>query len=496
MKKNINALLRNRKIMSNIEVDSVNKKCKFTMATIRTKDRHKPDLSVRWQNFKGFKDTNEIIIKPITIIIGPNNCGKSSFLAPFLLMNQTITNNEGISPLIISDKVYDGGNVKELLNNFDLKKSFSFNFRYHIHEIDDVKNLKPVGAYPPGGVEVTFNVNNEVDRELCVEQETIYDYHNRMMVQLKKDGRGKYQLKGLPQNRMKQTEKKAINESKPLNFLFSPNSLLSAMEDLDNPLELLNKNKQPSRFFSYLLQVVTINFNLVRRLLGEISYIGPVREAPHRYYQLKNIVYPSVGARGENIPDIINSRKDIKIELNKWVKKFNFGDTVEFRKFKGSNSIGSIIFKNKNEKFYTNIANAGFGASQILPLIVQALVSEPGKLTIAEQPEIHLNPRLQVVLAELFCFMVKAKQKILVETHSEHLLLSIRNLVAKGEISIDDIAIYFVEKEDGESKIRPISIDANGKIPSDEWPKGFFGDTLKQSLELAAQQAKNRSKQK
>jgi AAA15 family ATPase/GTPase len=44
---------------------------------------------VRWKNFKGFEDTDWIKIKPITILIGANNSGKTSFLAPILLMNQT-----------------------------------------------------------------------------------------------------------------------------------------------------------------------------------------------------------------------------------------------------------------------------------------------------------------------------------------------------------------------------------------------------------------------
>jgi predicted ATP-dependent endonuclease of OLD family len=56
---------------------------------------HTPDYEVRWQNFKGFVDTGWIKIKPITILIGPNNAGKTSFIDPFLLMNQTITSDIG-----------------------------------------------------------------------------------------------------------------------------------------------------------------------------------------------------------------------------------------------------------------------------------------------------------------------------------------------------------------------------------------------------------------
>ena len=469
-----------------IEVQCLQNRCKLNM------EKHTSDYAIRWRNFKGFKDTDWIKIKPITIIIGSNNAGKSSFLAPLLLMNQTITSNESTSPLILSDKVYEGGNVKELINGFDLKKEFTFGFRYHIHETDG--EPKKVGYYPPGAFEVTFKANNEIDREISVISETIYDLHNRPMVKLQKNRFGNYQLTGSSQT-LTDDEKKAIKTSEPLNFLFSPNSLLLALQEVTGTFERNRKQKRMSTSFSNLLSDITVNFNAVRNTLGPISYLGPIREYPHRYYRLRNINYHTVGAKGENVPDIINKRTEIKTELNEWVKKFCFGDTVEFRKFKGSNTMGSIVFKNKGERHYTNIANSGFGASQILPLIIQALVSPANRLTIAEQPEIHLNPKLQGVLAELFCFMAEKKQRVIIETHSEHMLLRLRRLVAAG-FDKDKIALYFVEKKKGESTIREIKIDQNGNVPSDEWPEDFFADTLKESLALASQQSINRNKKK
>src|SRR5205814_1200192 len=48
------------------------------------------DYYVRWKNFRAFADTNWIVIKPLTILIGPNNAGKTSMTAPLLLMSQTL----------------------------------------------------------------------------------------------------------------------------------------------------------------------------------------------------------------------------------------------------------------------------------------------------------------------------------------------------------------------------------------------------------------------
>lgn len=484
MKKNNNVLLHNRQIIPNIEIDSDKKRIEFQMAL-------HGNYSIRWKNFKGFTDTDWIEIKPITVIIGPNNSGKTSLIAPLLLMNQTITSVDASTPLIISGKVYEGGNIRELLNNYDLNnKEISFGFKYHVHDLP--KNAKNPRYYMPGAFEITFGINNTKDREISVISQTIYDIFFRPYIKISKNRFNKYRLSLFPTTKMDIKERVAIRESKPVNFLFSPNSLLSKLKQnkgRNNDRSVKSKNFTPD--FSELLQELSVNFSMARNIVGDISYLGPIRDNPHRFYELKNIDYPSVGTRGENLAELLNKHlPEIQIELNKWVKKFEFGDKLIFKRL--TNSLRQIRFKNNGEKTYTNIANAGFGASQIIPLIVQALVSDVESLTIAEQPEIHLNPKLQGVLAELFVFMAEKDKRIIVETHSEHLLLRLRRLVAEGKIPKEKIAVYFVNKENGKSTIKPIQMNDNGMIPSSEWPKGFFGDTLKESLALVAQQAKNR----
>jgi predicted ATPase len=153
-----------------------------------------------------------------------------------------------------------------------------------------------------------------------------------------------------------------------------------------------------------------------------------------------------------------------------------------------SDDLFEINFKSKFSKSITNIADAGFGTSQVLPLITQAIAAAPDSLTLAEQPEIHLNPRLQCVLADLFVEMAAAKRRVIVETHSEHLLLRLRRLVAMGKISHEDVALYFIERDREQSTIRHVPIQKNGHIKPADWPAGFFGETLRESLALATTQ--------
>lgn len=70
-----------------------------------------------------------------------------------------------------------------------------------------------------------------------------------------------------------------------------------------------------------------------------------------------------------------------------------------------------------------NIADVGFGISQVLPVLVALLAVEPGQLVYLEQPEIHLHPRAQVALAQVLADAANRGVRVVVETHSELFLL-------------------------------------------------------------------------
>ena len=455
-------------------------------------DKHLNYIEVKWKNIKGYRDTGWIKIKPITIILGSNNSGKTNFLAPFLLMNQTINSRDRFSPLILKGDIYDGGNYQEIVKDYETENEIFFGYRYHIHETDET--LEEVGSYPPGAFEVTFKVDNK-EGDIKLKQKTLYDIYKRRFLSLTLTPSGKYKYTGIGSDSFNTLEKESITKSEPTNFLFSPNSVLSDLETNSEDKENEKIKRKVSRFtkgFSQFLSAVSYNNSRVRRYLGDLSFIGPIRENPHRIYEITNETYNTVGAKGENLPNLIKKIGANNAELNEWVKRFGFGDELEL-KHHYSNTY-SMRFTKRDSEYYTSIANAGFGASQVLPLIVQALVSPPRSLTIAEQPEIHLNPSIQCVLADLFISMAQKRQTVIVETHSEHLLLRLRRLIAEEKISSDDVAIYFVEKEDNESKIREIKLQENGHINPIDWPKGFMGETLKESIALASQQAKRRKK--
>jgi hypothetical protein len=127
-----------------------------------------------------------------------------------------------------------------------------------------------------------------------------------------------------------------------------------------------------------------------------------------------------------------------------------------------------------------NLADAGDGMQQLLPVVVQQTLHRfnqgPDFMDLIEEPELHLHPAAHAPLADLFLDTIATqKGQVLIETHSENLLLRIRRRIAEGIASPQDVALYWVEdKSDGSSEIRPIRILADGEV--DDWPEGVFSE--------------------
>jgi hypothetical protein len=131
-----------------------------------------------------------------------------------------------------------------------------------------------------------------------------------------------------------------------------------------------------------------------------------------------------------------------------------------------------------------NLADAGAGIPQILPLAVGVIVAPEAlpRLFIIEQPEIDLHPAAHASVAELLIRALQAKPslRLIVETHSDALVLRIRRAVAARELSHDDIALYFVDDDQvaGAASVRRIALNDRGT--PEWWPKGVFAEPLEE----------------
>jgi len=130
-----------------------------------------------------------------------------------------------------------------------------------------------------------------------------------------------------------------------------------------------------------------------------------------------------------------------------------------------------------------NFKDVGSGLSFVLPILAAIDMSS---LSIIEQPELHLHPRAQCELADVFICGVNNGRRVVVESHSENILLrlsrrireSTKGLLLPSDLKItpNQIAIhYFKPNGDGSTSVHLIRYDEHGDF-LDLWPDGFFGE--------------------
>lgn len=153
-----------------------------------------------------------------------------------------------------------------------------------------------------------------------------------------------------------------------------------------------------------------------------------------------------------------------------------------------------------------NIMDVGYGISQVLPIVTQIALTQASKKEhnirtspktyIIEQPELHLHPNAQAYLASLFASAVICSSfgdnKLLIETHSEHLIRAIQVLIADVDnpyhLAKDMVKIYYVhdKSESPESQgawIEEMKMDEYGQFLQ-KWPQGFFDKAYSLTSEL------------
>ncbi len=457
----------------------------------------------RWENFRSFEDTDWVEIKPLTIVLGSNNSGKSSLLAPLLLMKQTLDSPDIKIPLMLKGPLINAGAYRDLINNHDETKNLTFSLRFHHHK--QGKKEPSLGAYPPGGVSAQFKIAHQnAPNDVELVSYKVFDVIGRPYLERIHQKGEAYSLAFHP-TRPKldtKTSRRILTDS-PQHFIFTDDAVHDMLT------EKLRKGHGPRRQpytairgvelspgASLYFAVVSLADSELNSFFEKINHLGPLREPPKRIYELSGDTPRNIGVKGEYAPEILARRMADSDRgsawIQHWIKTFEYGGKLKAEKAPYDSFFLDITRSVNGPE--SNLADMGFGLSQILPLIVTGAYSPQETWLITEQPEIHLNPRLQAILADLFVEMVNNGQGVVVETHSEHLLLRLRRLIAEKKISADDVALLFVEKEEGASKVRSILVKENGHITSADWPKGFFEDSLRESLALASSQSKRRKR--
>lgn len=216
----------------------------------------------------------------------------------------------------------------------------------------------------------------------------------------------------------------------------------------------------------------------------EFYYIAAFRGIPQRIYLFQE--NDTIIHRFINEIWIKKLPKHKSEYLDLWVKNFGIADKVDFELVENVGVVISFI-KNNNK---TNIADMGYGVTQIFPLIIGVLMNSkttqnfetnpPLNFLLIEEPESNLHPALQSKLGDFFIDAIKKFDvKLIIETHSEYLIRKLQYGVAEKKINPQDVNLYYFNNPKTKSEnvdkeiVRKINIQDNGFLDGEFGP-GFF----------------------
>jgi predicted ATPase len=432
---------------------------------------------LRIQNFKAWRDTGELRLAPITVFFGTNSSGKTSLLQLLLMLKQTAESPDRRRVLHFGDSktLVELGTFHDVVSNHDESLPIAFELDWELEEPIEIPRVSEQEGDPLRGARVHFQAEIKGPEPLSV-KEIAYTL-------FAEDG---------------------------FTFAMRPTETSGGKYELHAEGYELTRNvgrvwqlPPPSRFYGFPDEAVAYYKNTsfvadlalgTEKLLAAIHYVGPLREYPQRAYVWSGEIPEDVGHRGERAVEAVLAARDRKLNrgphqrkevfehvVARWLRTMGLIDTFEVRPLAQHRKEHEVLVKTSGSKSLVNLTDVGFGLSQVLPVIVQCFYAPRGSILIFEQPEIHLHPRVQAALADLFieaiCAREGAKERriqILVESHSEHFLRRLQRRVAEEKLKKEEAALYFCEAGREGSRIRELEVDDYGRISN--WPEHFFGD--------------------
>ncbi len=214
-----------------------------------------------------------------------------------------------------------------------------------------------------------------------------------------------------------------------------------------------------------------------KRLQETIAHLGPLRDEAQPIYVDRG--RRALSQTGDQAAGWLVHDRALELSVGAWFEKHMQGWRLSTQRI-----LDNFSCVMTRAGIDVNLCDAGQGAQQVLPVVVQQLAhrgaaSEPF-LDIVEQPELHLHAAAEAPVADLFVETAKSGAGVvLVETHSENFLLRVRRRIAEGALDAERVAVYWVDDSDRRgSSVRRIHVDPAGEV--DFWPDGVFSEAYEE----------------
>lgn len=521
------------------------------------------------KNLRRLRNVKPVELRPITILVGRNSSGKSTFLRTFPLLRQSLMTRTS-SPILWYGDFVDFGSFEGVVSDNDMSDKISFVFgldeirlsnnylsQYAYHGWEYDRKIGPIEVeffisakenktrldsfiISMGHGEVVFEVGIDdagVMSTLNLNGKTIYDLFENYRVafpvgsifpepsiRLKEQSDISPRLfvrntsslvqpmADLIRNHVDKRTRQEVLERFSIEFLSMPEFSDLEIERLQGRTtnrsfgkllaDLRGKNVKDLKSAAHrifvanqFLPMASATFEKLRLILSGTLYIGPARARSERYYRYQELAVSEIDSDGKNFPMFLNSLSDRQLQsFSRWVQS-RFGYGVELLRLQGHISINLSVDGN-----VTNIVDNGYGISQVLPVLgqiwwasnrprnAQPISFRDGfpqsSILVIEQPELHLHPAHQALLADALVGEQKKsqdKQKIapsiqfVVETHSEAMVNRLGELISERKISQSDVQILIFDPDIDDYRctvVRIAEFSEDGTLKN--WPYGFF----------------------
>ena len=526
---------------------------------------------IRVSNLRCIADSGMVEIKPITLLVGANSSGKSSFLRVFPLLKQSVE-TQTISGLLLNEGDVDFGFFNEAIHGgaSELKLEFSFIIKNGLYQGGE---LNPFLAAPlPITCELTY-AKRAIDQHYPFLRSVVLtmrsqDAFDEIKVVADEEGKiskfkvnefeandellnwrlrvGRGVVPGLIQELVDdvnstglQPDEDSENELFDANLIEATKNLfhiesskemrlgtlrnirigvrqdmLTAMKDihganywnqqvsnwtLETPMFRKVRELLLGRTARKLLSSARIH---VSQLARSVHYFQPVRASVMRDYSSRDVEVGSVDPSGLNVAMVLASlRTDAQQQFRDWMST-HFGFEV-FPKKVGDGARIALRMKESGTGMEFNLADMGFGFSQMLPFLLEIWtlveykprrrrfrgspvtnLAIPTSWIIAiEQPELHLHPALQARVADLFVAMAVLSRerdvpvRFFLETHSPTIIERIGQHVEGGRLKSEDVQVLLFERglenqQASTASVQSVTFDSKGVLQ--DWPFGFL----------------------
>lgn len=434
---------------------------------------------LRIRSFKGWQDSGAIRLAPLTVLFGANSAGKTSLPHLLLMLRQTVESPDRKRVLHLGDRssLVDLGTYEDIVFRHDLERSLELEIGWDVASPVTVEDpLDPGFELSTSRLRFSVEITADGNRQPQVERFAYTLGGRRQLVagmQRRSPG-NRYELLMEGYQAVRQRGR-ALPLPPPYHFHGFPDEAIAHYQNTAFLADLALR---------------------LQELLRSIFHVGPLRDSPDRTYRWSGEQHQHVGQRGERAIEAIlaagqrrfgwkpgQRRKPLDRIVAERLQSMGLIHAFEVRPIAEGRKEYEVLVRTHPGLPKVKLTDVGFGVSQVLPVIVECFATPPRSIVVLEQPEIHLHPKVQSDLADVFIDAIHAREdgqerkvQLIIESHSEHLLRRLQLRIAEEALAPEEAALYFVHSGASGARIEPLDVDAYGNIRN--WPRDFFGDEM------------------